>query len=79
MAALCGNALEQAAAQSVPMIATMAEQLTKLGAIKAVMTGSGSAVFGIFVHNGAARAATLWLRKEHPGCFVSLASPIERP
>ena len=79
VAALCGNALEQAAAQSVPMIATMAEQLTKLGAIKAVMTGSGSAVFGIFVHNGAARAATLWLRKEHPGCFVSLSSPIERP
>ena len=30
VAALCGNALEQAAAQSVPMIATMAEQLTKL-------------------------------------------------
>ena len=61
------------------MIAKMAQELRQKGALCAVMTGSGSAVFGVFSHNGTARAATAWMRREHPGCFVSLASPVERP
>lgn len=79
VAGRCGNALEQAASLSVPMIAKMAQELRQKGALCAVMTGSGSAVFGVFSHNGTARAATEWMRREHPGCFVSLASPVERP
>ncbi len=79
VAGRCGNALEQAASLSVPMIAKMAQELRQKGALCAVMTGSGSAVFGVFSHNGTARAATAWMRREHPGCFVSLASPVERP
>ena len=72
----CGNALEEVAEQMVPMIRVLCDELVQNGAIKAVMTGSGSAVFGIFAHNSVAKRATLSLRKEHPGFFVSLASPI---
>lgn len=42
------NALEPKAIEFVPRIAKIKEQLVELGAIKAQMTGSGSAVFGIF-------------------------------
>ena len=52
-----GNALQAPAEALVPEIATLCEKLAKAGALGACMTGSGSAVFGLFADEAAARAA----------------------
>ncbi|MBQ6059772.1 MAG: 4-(cytidine 5'-diphospho)-2-C-methyl-D-erythritol kinase [Clostridia bacterium] len=78
VAAACGNALEEVAVGMVPIIQTLCDKLVQRGAISAAMTGSGSAVFGVFAHNSMAKQAALALRKEHPGFFVSLASPVAK-
>ena len=51
------NALEPPAAKLVPEIAALKEKLMHAGALGACMTGSGSAVFGLFASAEAARAA----------------------
>jgi len=43
-----GNALQQPAASLLPEISECVQTLQSLGALKAQMTGSGSAVFGLF-------------------------------
>ncbi len=42
------NVMEKAAFKIVPSLANIKKELYELGAVKAMMTGSGSAVFGIF-------------------------------
>ena len=52
--ALLGNALEEPAAELVPAIRMIRERLLGAGAYGAAMTGSGSAVFGLFQDREAA-------------------------
>ncbi|NLT58074.1 MAG: 4-(cytidine 5'-diphospho)-2-C-methyl-D-erythritol kinase [Clostridiales bacterium] len=75
LAACCGNALQSAAIREVPQIGELLEALTGEDALCAVMTGSGSAVYGMFAGNGAARSCVARMRARFPGCFVSLAAP----
>ena len=51
------NALEEPAVRLVPEIAVLRDRLTENGAVKACMTGSGSAVFGLFRTAGEAEEA----------------------
>ncbi len=51
------NDLEAPVARRHPEIASMRSTLMRAGARAAAMTGSGSAVFGLFAREGAARAA----------------------
>lgn len=46
----CENVLETVSAALCPQIVVIKKQLERLGAIKATMSGSGPAVFGIFKH-----------------------------
>ncbi len=48
IAGLLYNVMEEAAIEEHPIILEIKENLIKKGAINAIMTGSGSAVFGIF-------------------------------
>lgn len=66
----CGsNALQKAAESARPQIAEANAALYALGALYASMTGSGSAVFGVFA--GAAEAEAAWrrLRKRWRRCW----------
>lgn len=57
LAALLFNALEEPAIELVPQIGTAKQALLDAGAINACMTGSGSAVFGLFADEEGARQA----------------------
>ena len=58
------NDLEKVAFRRYPRIAFLKKRLTQEGACGALMTGSGSSVFGIFSAAQKARKAYLRLRKE---------------
>lgn len=57
LAPLMQNVLEPAAIELVPEIGVLKQKLLDAGAIAAQMTGSGSAVFGLFESKEAAEAA----------------------
>jgi 4-diphosphocytidyl-2-C-methyl-D-erythritol kinase len=57
LAPLMQNVLEPAAIELVPEIGILKQKLLDAGAIAAQMTGSGSAVFGLFGTEDAAKAA----------------------
>lgn len=63
---LC-NALQAEAEALVPEIGTLRQRLLALGALGASMTGSGSAVFGLFETSEAAAAACAAIAEE-PAC-----------
>ena len=67
-AALIGNVLQPCAEQQFPYIKELERQLMSQGALGARMTGSGSAVFGIF--EDAARAKTAADALYAPGLSV---------
>ena len=52
-----GNDLEPCARHFCPAIAEIKDRLLHAGAVAAAMTGSGSAVFGVFVDSAPARRA----------------------
>ena len=56
-ARLLSNVMEEAAALERPLIGQLRQRLLELGALGARMTGSGSAVYGIFAQEGAAERA----------------------
>ena len=56
------NDLEPAAAQIHPEVLTLKEKLIAGGALGALMTGSGGAVFGVWPDAQSARRAALQLR-----------------
>ncbi len=62
------NTFESVAFECIPECASVKARLQKLGA-SALMTGSGSAVFGLFEDRKTARAAYRALRKEYPRVF----------
>ncbi|MCL1965439.1 MAG: 4-(cytidine 5'-diphospho)-2-C-methyl-D-erythritol kinase [Firmicutes bacterium] len=70
LAAAMGNALQAAAVPLAPEIALCAQALEHLGALRAQMTGSGSAVIGLFASAKEAAAAAnacrrLWKHTFH--------------
>ncbi len=68
MAYACsGNALERAAIRLLPEIDKEIQQLKRLGAIYARMSGSGSAVYGVFETEEAAKRAQGMI----PGSFIA--------
>ena len=72
LAKLLYNALEPSAVALVPQIGRLIDELLHLGALGARMTGSGSAVFGLFAsEEAAARAATVI--RSHADCAFAAA------
>ena len=61
LAGLMQNVLEPPARMLVPEIGALIEQLRAAGALAAQMTGSGSAVFGLFRTAEDAKAALEWI------------------
>jgi 4-diphosphocytidyl-2-C-methyl-D-erythritol kinase len=58
------NDLELPAISLLPVIGEIKSRLLSLGADAAMMTGSGSAVFGLFLQEDAAKKAAAFLQKE---------------
>ena len=71
------NQLEEPVAGRYPQVGDIKKKLIRLGALNAGMTGSGSAVFGIFSDQAKARAAYTELKKSCDETF--LASPVAFP
>jgi 4-diphosphocytidyl-2-C-methyl-D-erythritol kinase len=65
------NDLERPVAERHPVIGKLIQRLTKLGAVLAAMSGSGSTVFGIFTTAAAADAAVRALRKTGANAMVA--------
>ena len=70
------NDLEPFVVHQHPEIGLMVERFKKANALMAAMTGSGSAVFGLFKECSAARAARLAVRR--PGWRTSISRTIGR-
>lgn len=70
---LC-NALQAEAEALVPEIGTLRQRLLALGALGASMTGSGSAVFGLFETPEAAAAACAAIAEEPACAFARVAT-----
>lgn len=66
-----GNVLEAASIPLRPGIRSAKEDLIALGAGMARMTGSGSAVFGAFEEDAAARSACAALQKKYAVCILT--------
>ena len=71
MAAEMGNILEQVAIREYPEIQTIKEKLLQHGALGAMMTGSGSVIFGIFDDPEKAEACYQTFEGEAYGKFKS--------
>ena len=72
--AAMGNDLEKCIAQKYPEIEVIKAELMAQGAMGAMMTGSGSAVFGIFENKADADRVTGRLRR--PGWLVYSVEPV---
>lgn len=70
------NDLEAAAFELLPALSALKRQLCALGARGVLMSGSGSAVFGIWNHRGEARAAAAALRRA--GLWARATEILER-
>ena len=70
------NVFEDVPDRRIKKVAGIKQKLLNAGAEGAVMTGTGSAVFGVFTENKAAEDACEVLKKEVP--FVCTARPINR-
>ncbi len=73
LAKALGNDLEKAVTPLHPQIEQVKQQLVKSGALGALMSGSGSSVFGIFADPGSARQAVLELKPQWPCCFYAVS------
>lgn len=67
---LVGNVFEQALPEDSEVF-TIRRQLSRLGADAACMTGSGSAVMGLFRREETARMAARELEKSYPLTFLA--------
>lgn len=72
LAAVCQNDLEAAVFEEYPALAKIKAQLQNSGARVASMTGSGSAMFGLFHTRQEAEAQA----KQFEGCSTFVAKPI---
>lgn len=74
LAILCramGNALQPTSESLRPEIRTAVQALRLHGARRAMMTGSGSAVYGVFQSAVHARSAWAALKRRWPACFMT--------
>ncbi len=74
LAGSLGNYLAPVTEGLVPEVRALEEQLLRAGAMGAAMSGTGTAVFGIFVSEAEARAAANGLRAP----FVAVCEPVPR-
>ncbi len=65
------NDLQTAVSTRYPVIARIVRQLTRAGASCAAMTGSGSAVFGLFANRSAATRAARTVAHGATGTFIT--------
>lgn len=70
LAPLLFNALEAPATLCVPEIQVLKEKLLSLGALGACMSGSGSAVFGLFAGYNEAASAAEAIKRDPACCFA---------
>lgn len=70
LVASLGNALERPAISMMPVVADCLQRMEEEGALRSVMTGSGSAVVGLFASKRAAEDAALRLRTEYSRCWA---------
>ena len=63
-----GNVLEPVSRRLRPDIDKAIRDIEASGAVGARMTGSGSAVFGVYLHAGVCRKAAQELQKTYPAC-----------
>ena len=68
LGAALGNVLEPVSRRMRPEIDRAIRAIEESGAVGARMTGSGSAVFGVFMHAGACRRAADRLAAAYPTC-----------
>ncbi len=76
VACALGNDLERAAQKILPELRPMAAMLRAQGALGAQMTGSGSAVFGLFENERQAREAATAIRARHEREDSTLRLPV---
>ncbi len=76
MAKKIENVLETVTIPAHPEIAEIKTRLQQLGAIKALMSGSGPTVFGVFTNGRKARQACMQLREEIPSHLVFLTRAV---
>ncbi len=78
IASLMGNALEQSVEQTHPgEIEALKAELKSMGALGAVMSGTGSSVIGIFDVGHTAKAVAEHFKAK--GLFSALATPVDDP
>ena len=63
-----GNVLEPVSRRMRPQLDEAIRAIEESGAVGARMTGSGSAVFGVYAHAGACKKAAAVLQKTYPSC-----------
>ena len=68
-----GNVLRDVTAVKYPIIPKLEQRLRDLGALNALMSGSGPTVFGIFENSDRCIRAEETLKKEYPEMFVKKA------
>lgn len=74
-----GNDLEEIVFPRFPELESLCGMLVRHGAARAMMSGSGSTVFGIFRRKGEAERAAIRIRKSEKGkeCECFLAAPLQ--
>lgn len=70
------NDIEDVLKDAFPMIQEIENALLKEGAVAAMLSGSGSAVFGVFKEEGTRDKAALSLTIQYPDCLIKKASTI---
>lgn len=79
---ICGymvNHLERAALEEYPVIGSIKQDLVDLGAVGAMMTGSGPTVFGLFKEYETAREAARRCKSRYPWRYQVLYCRIDNP
>ena len=72
--AIMGNSFEQSVFQKYPEIQSIKEKLTELGADGALMSGSGSTVFGLFENEPDAKKAYDYFKDKYKEVFLTHTS-----
>lgn len=65
-----GNSMQYVVERSHPEISVLCEQIKAAGAMNAIMSGSGSTVFGLFKDVQSAKNAALLLIKNNRSCYI---------
>ena len=68
LGASLGNVLEPVSRRMRPKLDEAIRAIEESGAVGARMTGSGSAIFGVYLHAGACKKAAEQLQKTYPTC-----------